>query len=498
MPLFKPSPVERDLAQLIFPELRPGEQDEGDLARLAELGVGGFCVYDGAKEEIARLCSALQSKAPEPLLMCGDYEWGTGRHVKGGTLFPPMMAVGASGSEELAYRKGLVTGREARALGVDWVLAPVVDLATRPENPIVNTRAFGDEPGAASRLARAFLRGLAEAGCRGCLKHFPGHGESWIDSHLDLPRLELSREALWERELVPYRELASSCGAVMLGHLLIPALDPEHPVSLSRAAVTGLLRGTLGFKGLVATDALLMGAIARHYGLKEAAVLAVNAGVDVLLVPQDPFALHAALVEAHEEGLLAPGRAAEAAERVRALKAGPRGPGREGLDAVGSPEHRAAADELAVAALAWMKRPAVTFLARGETASVLSLGETSGEERAAPFLDELKRGGVKLAAGGPGFKGKRVAAVFSSPRAFSGAINLSPEDARSLESAVSGGSAAVVSFGSPFVFPEAGRLAAGLAAFSGLESAQRAAARALLGAFEPPGRLPVRLGAARS
>ncbi len=489
MGLFKPEPHETDLARMIFPELRPGQTSDDDLKRLAELGVGGFCVYEGPKAEVARSVELLRGVCEEPPLFSGDYEWGVGRHVPDGTLFPPMMAVGAAGSDDLAYRKGLATAREARAMGVDWVLAPVVDLATRRENPIVNTRAFGAYPGETVRLARAFLRGLTEGGALGCLKHFPGHGETWLDSHLDLPRVEMSEDALWARELVPYRELAGECGAVMLGHLLIPSIDPEHPVSLSRRAVEGLLRGRLGFKGLVATDALMMGAIAKHYPVKEAAALAVNAGVDVLLVPGDPFALHAALVEAWEEGKLSPERPAQAAARLRAAKVRVSAPG--DLSIVGSEANRREADALARAALAWVKSPPEPWLAAGEEVAYLELGSKGESLDGRSFVERLAASGARWKPYVEGWTGRIVVGVFSSPTAFSGAINLAPEDEKRLRALPARAPLAVVSFGSPFVFPEPDRLSAGLCAFSSLGAAQAAAADALLGRFEPRGKVPV-------
>src|SRR5262249_42096968 len=157
--------------QLIFPGYKFGIDDPDEALMLAELGVGGFCLFGGLPDEVAEFAARLQKAAPRRLLLCADFEDGVATQVMGATALPSNMGLGAANSETLAFEKGRVTAAESRALGVDWVLAPVCDLATAPANPIVNTRAFSSEPGDAARMARAFLRGLKSQGALGCLKH---------------------------------------------------------------------------------------------------------------------------------------------------------------------------------------------------------------------------------------------------------------------------------------------------------------------------------------
>jgi len=206
--------------------------------------------------------------------------------------------VGATGSEELALLKGRVTAREARALGVQWILAPVVDLQSNPKNPIVNVRSFGEDPALVARLARAFMKGVHGGGAIACLKHFPGHGDVDQDSHLVLPRIGRDAESLRARELRPFAELVADTDAVMTAHLLIEAFDRERPASLSQAVTTGLLREEMRFGGLVCTDALMMGAIRSVSGSEEAALLAIAAGADVVLMPDRPAEAIAAIERA--------------------------------------------------------------------------------------------------------------------------------------------------------------------------------------------------------
>ncbi|MHB0995386.1 MAG: glycoside hydrolase family 3 N-terminal domain-containing protein, partial [Elusimicrobiales bacterium] len=291
----------RKLARLICPEYRFGTTDPDYALRLVELGVGGFCFYGGKAEEAFESSRALKAASETPLLIAADYENGPGQWVKGATELPTNMAIGASGSEHLARRKGGITALEAKALGVDWVFAPVVDLASRPDNPIVNVRSFGSDPALVTRLAGDFLSGLRSQGALSCLKHFPGHGGTAADSHRELPVLEKSLHELEESDLRPFAALAAQADAVMAGHLSVPSLDASAPASLSKEILGGLLRGRLRYPGLVLTDALNMKAIDDE---GRAGVKAFLAGADLLLCPGDPFALHAALVRAANDGLI--------------------------------------------------------------------------------------------------------------------------------------------------------------------------------------------------
>ena len=223
----------KKLARLIYPGFRFGATDPAQALKLAELGVGGFCFYGGKAAEVYETARLLRSASETPLLIASDYENGAGQRVSGATELPANMAIGASGSEALARRKAEITALEARALGVDWIFAPVVDLASKPLNPIVNVRAFGADPGLVSALAGAYLSGISSQGALSCLKHFPGHGGTETDSHLELPSVGKDLQALEDADLRPFRTLAHKADSIMAGHLGLPALDPADPASRS-------------------------------------------------------------------------------------------------------------------------------------------------------------------------------------------------------------------------------------------------------------------------
>jgi len=480
-----------DPARLVFPGFVVGERDPREAEDLARLGVGGFCLYRGTPASIAALTARLRRAAGRPLLFCADYEEGAWVHARGASALPTNLGIGASGRAEVAREKGLITAREARAMGVDWVLAPVVDLADEPANPIVNLRAFSDRPRAAARLARAFLRGLRAGGALGCLKHFPGHGSTRQDSHLDLPRVDAGLAALRRRELAPFKALARGADAVMTAHLLVPALEPRRiPFTLSSAGPR-LLR-SWGFRGLVTTDALDMRAVSERYGEREAALAAFRGGADILLVPRDPRALVADLRTAAAAQPFLARRTAESGRRLDAALVRSRGP-RPALSVVGGVAHRRRAAVLFELCLAWSRRRL------GPPPERVAYFEPQGARPAQgrAFLSALRRGGVKVREDrrGRARAGETlVAGLFVGPRAYSGLIRLSPaQRARLLSALRAAPDAAAVSFGSPFELAGLPARIAGLCAFSRAEAAQEAAAGALAGRLEVRGRMPVPL-----
>ncbi|MDE2039976.1 MAG: hypothetical protein KGO96_01320 [Elusimicrobia bacterium] len=478
------------VVELIIPGHTFGVDDPQRAEELTRLGVGGFCLYGGRPEEVADFTAGLQRHAPRPLLFCADYEDGLPTQCSGGTALPSNMGLGAAGSETLAFEKGVIAGAEARALGVSWVLGPVCDLATAPANPIVNVRAFSGDPGAVARLARAYLRGLHSAGALGCLKHFPGHGETLEDSHLGLPTVRLSREQFKRREMAPFAALANSADAVMTAHLLAPSLSgPELPYSLS-SDVAKTLRGELGFGGLVVTDSLAMRAVAEGFEELEAAKRALSGGSDILLVPKDPRRL-ARELEAAVAGdpALAAAVAAAHARLAKARAACRKAPAVPSLSSVGGPEHVERAERLAEACLSWARQPAPPL------PSDFSYWEpdASGPQEwlGEPFLEGLRASGRRPR---PWEEGSSVETLvigsFLNPRAYAGRIGYDSRQRARLAAALkSARSATLVSFGSPFVFGDV--RARGLCAFSQNEPAQRAAARALAGLISPKGRMPV-------
>ncbi|MEK7383872.1 MAG: glycoside hydrolase family 3 N-terminal domain-containing protein, partial [Elusimicrobiota bacterium] len=471
------------------PGFTVGKQDSREAEDLVRLGVGGFCLYRGTPSTLAALTARLRRVAGRPLLFCADYEEGPWAHVSGSTALPTNLGIGASGSAAAAREKGLITAREARALGIDWVLAPVLDLAGEPANPIVNLRAFSDRADEAARLARAFLAGLREGGALGCLKHFPGHGSTRQDSHLDLPRVSASRATLARRELAPFKALARGADSVMTAHLLVPALEPQRiPFTLS-AAGPRLLR-SWGFRGLVTTDALDMKAVSDRFGESEAALLALRGGADILLVPRDARALIAELRIAVANDSSLAQRAAESCRRLDQVIS--RVPDRRpSVRIVGSTSHRRRAVVLFDQCLAWSSPLRVRSLSR----AVYFEPQGSRPPEGRAFVSALRRCGVKVRLGRSASAGETlVVGVFVGPRAYCGRIRLSPGERACLWTALHRAPAAVVvSFGSPFELAGLPPRVAGLCAFSRAEAAQDAAARVLADRPAIRGRMPVML-----
>ena len=300
------------------------ELPNGELRRLLQSGVGGVILLGGSAAELRLRTEALQGWAQQPLLICADVEEGVGQRFEGASWLVPPLALGRlhgrdpQRAVELAERYGRCSGRQARLLGLNWVLGPVCDVNNNPANPVINVRAWGEDPASAGALAAAFVRGCQAEGVLACAKHFPGHGDTSTDSHLELPLLPHSHERLEAVELPPFRAaIAAGVAAVMTAHLQLPALDAEHPATLSAAVLTDLLRGDLGFAGLVVTDALVMEAITARYGAAEAAVLAFEAGADLILMPADADAAVDGLVAALECGRIGADRLEASLERRR-------------------------------------------------------------------------------------------------------------------------------------------------------------------------------------
>ncbi|NEP49843.1 MAG: beta-glucosidase [Moorea sp. SIO3C2] len=294
---------------------------------LQELGIGGVILLGGSAVELALRSKQLQEWAKIPLLIAADIEEGVGQRFAGATWFPPPMALGAIAQKDpepaLQYVRtmGEITATEALAIGINWILAPVVDVNNNSQNPVINVRSFGDNPQIVSQLASAFIQGTRPYPVLTTAKHFPGHGDTATDSHLDLPVLPHSPPRLATVELPPFTNaIAAGVDAIMTAHLLITAWDDQHPATLSERILTQLLRTDLGFEGLIVTDALVMGAIANRYGADEATVMAVEAGADILLMPLNPETAIKAVCQAVEQGRISRERIQASVERISRAK----------------------------------------------------------------------------------------------------------------------------------------------------------------------------------
>ncbi|MGB5915809.1 MAG: glycoside hydrolase family 3 N-terminal domain-containing protein [Phormidesmis sp.] len=303
------------------------EAKTAELKQLLAQGIGGIILLGGSAAEVGVRTQQLQTWAKYPLLIAADIEEGVGQRFSGATWFAPPMALGQIAQKDLplalklAEQMGAATAQEATAIGLNWILAPVVDVNNNPANPVINVRSFGEQAEIVAQLTSAFVKGT-QARTYGhavltSAKHFPGHGDTETDSHLSLPVVNHDFERLQALELVPFeRAIAAGVDSIMTAHLHIPQLDPDYPSTLSNITLSGLLRRDLGFDGLIVTDALVMGGITQQYGAAEAAVLAVAAGADILLMPEDAQDVIAAICEAVNTGRLAAADILRAVERI--------------------------------------------------------------------------------------------------------------------------------------------------------------------------------------
>jgi beta-N-acetylhexosaminidase len=354
--------LEDRVAQLIVP--RPRTLELAPSAYVDAFGAGGIIVHRDIYQDppqmadyIGQAQRAALARNGVPLLICCDHEGGHIRFMRTvATSVPPNMALGAADDPEIAAQAASLLAAELVAVGVNWTLAPVADVNNNPRNPVIGTRAFGDDPAMVGAYASAAIRAYQSAGLLACAKHFPGHGDTDVDSHVGLPRIAHERARLERIELAPFRAaIAAGVASVMTAHLLVEALDPEWIGTLSEPILTGLLRNQLGHRGLIVTDALEMAGVADILPEPEAAVEAVRAGADVLLTGRDPLGnqqVFEALVAAVRSGRIPAARFEHAVRNVLEAKA--RIPADSYLPdparaerVVGSPEHRQQALDLA-------------------------------------------------------------------------------------------------------------------------------------------------------
>jgi beta-glucosidase-like glycosyl hydrolase len=323
--------LDEKIGQMIFPADSWGyEPDSSRITReylqyVTEVGVGGLCLYPDFPLECAQSLNRLQAAAKYPLLVCADLEAGLGLWASGATRLPPLMGLGAINDSRIAYQAGKITAQEARAVGIHLAFSPVVDVNNNPDNPIINIRAFGGESDIVSKLAVAYIRGCQENGLLTTAKHFPGHGDTDIDSHIEMPVLDVSMERLESVELPPYKAVMDSAAvaAVMSAHIWVQAADsiPGRPATLSPPVMDGILRRKLGFKGLIFTDSMRMGGIVNNYSTTDAVLQSVQAGCDVVLHPVDPIETKKVLLEAVNSGLISEARIDQSVKRILEAKA---------------------------------------------------------------------------------------------------------------------------------------------------------------------------------
>lgn len=282
-------------AQVIFPRLSAdkyysNKDYQQNIHSLVEAGIGGFCIFSGNMGNTASMIRVLQSMAKIPLLFNADFEYGLPMRLENGTSIPQAMALGKSDNTKQTINCATIVAKESKSIGVDWNLSPVCDVNSNSKNPIINIRAFGDNVKIVNEHIEAYIKGLHSEYILSCAKHFPGHGDTSVDSHLSLPVLEHSKKRIEDLEIKPFKH-AIACGvkSIMIAHLSIPSLDKSGlPASLSKKIITNYLKNTLKFDGLILTDALEMKSITSNFSEKEAVLKALDAGNDILLLPPNP------------------------------------------------------------------------------------------------------------------------------------------------------------------------------------------------------------------
>lgn len=512
--------LEQLAAQVVLPvlDLRAesrGPDPWGEAGRRVEAGFGGLLLFGGDLEEVAAGLADLRARAGDapPPLVASDLERGLAQQVRGGSVLPPLMAWGAAADADLVRAAAEQLGREARGVGIDWVLGPVLDLAREPRNPIVGTRALGADPERVAALGAAFVEGLQATGALACAKHFPGHGGTTADSHADLPVDEGPGDVLRRRDLAPFaRAIEAGVATVMTAHVAYPGLagGSRAPATLAPELVRGLLRDALGFAGVACTDALIMDGVldapatGDDPGAAEvaAAERALAAGCDALLYPNDPERVAAALARWAGEDAARAARLRQAAGRVLAAKdrvaqlprpdARPERPGRgpelcaRAVTRVG-PE-RPPLGPGATTALLLLDDDGVAGFGHELTAGLVEAGVAL---RPAPVGPDAAAEALAAARDAAAAADRVVAAVGCRVRAWKGRPGLGPELAGLLRG-LDPGRTTVVGLCGPAALRSA--LPAGaelLLAWGDEPAAQRAVAAVLTGAAGAPGHLPV-------
>jgi beta-N-acetylhexosaminidase len=523
-------------AQIVWPSVY-GDYVSGDSPQWRRLTqyiqqdkVGGFTISVGSPIEVAAKLNALQAMSKVPLLFGADLESGAGFRARGGyfipnaidlggaIVFPPEMAIGATRDTALAYAEGRLTALEGRALGIHIAYAPVLDVNNNPNNPVINTRSYGEDPELAARMGVAFIHGLQDHGMIATGKHFPGHGDTGVNSHLALPVVTVSRSRLDTVELVPFRAAVNAgVGAIMSFHGAMPALDSSNvPGTLSAKVLTGLLRGEMGFRGIIISDAMDMRGVLDTYGADEAVKRAIAAGIDVLIQPLDVPKTIDAVVAGITEGRYTEARLDSSVRRVLETKR------KLGLDQaklvdlnalrflVGDSSNTQVARTAAEKSITLVRDSLgqIPLLADSARALSITIARRADLSAGNAFNSELRQRLSKLRTEFVGTEDATLnyprliaaadsadvtivssyvgqswdATTASAPEAFTNFVHALVQRGRK---------PIVVAFGNPYLLQQLPWVSAYLVAWGGFPVSQVAAARALVGASAISGHLPI-------
>jgi beta-N-acetylhexosaminidase len=548
--LLKKMSVEEKVGQLVHigVNARFANQESAffkDLKRhVVENKIGGVIFFGAPVYETTHLINRLQENAKLPLLMSLDAETGIGMRFEDATNFPWAMAVAATGEPEFARRMGVITGREARAIGIQHVYAPVLDVNNNADNPVINVRSFGEDPNEVTKFGVAFADGIQSQRVIATAKHFPGHGDTNVDSHRGLPIIDLPRERLEQIELVPFkRAVQAGIGSVMIAHIALPQIDGEVikplkeykggdaeagaeivnqtatiPATLSAKVQTDILRNELGFKGLIVSDAMSMSGLTLYFTQEEAGVRAVLAGTDILEKPADTDAMIRGLIAAVKSGRIPMSRLDESVRRQLAWKheLGLFKNRLTPIDAidriVSGRDTTALTDEIATRAITLVRNDGSLPLDRTRKIAVLGLSNGfDGPNTMGSLVATLRASGVRfeatylqensfaeqVAAARKAANNADIVIVGLYGRVRSGArasVGIPENGATILRELLASNRTVIgVSFGNPYLLNSFPEMKTYVVAYGDMPSLQRAAARALLGMQDTTGRLPITL-----
>ncbi len=523
--------LDQKIGQLIVPAIRTTDLSEPSpeiIKNIKKYGVGGYHLLIDPKHlqnplKTTQLLNQMQSLSEIPLLISADLEGGAGFYYKGLTRFPRAMALGATDNPEMVRKLAEITAKEALGMGIHVNFYPDVDVNSNPKNPIINIRSFGSQPDLVSLLACAYIEGYQDAGGVAVAKHFPGHGDTSIDSHMELPKLDVSYAKLSSLELLPFKAAVQhKVDGVMSAHILLPLIETELvPATLSNRILTGILRQELGFDGLVYTDALMMKGISAHYKDAEAAVRAVQAGADLLLFPQDVPAAYGALKAAVRSGEITEARINESVGRILKLKNKLNLPQKKQvyLTALKSQLHSKSnsdfAQEVMNASITLLNSEERLFplhLKPKDKVLVLTImDKAEGWRETKPgkhFVDELKERHSNTVAFFFGAKYSNrvlnelkhnlpsadyvIVNSFTRVSAFKGSIDLSSKQLDLVREIMKSGKKVIlVAYGNPYIVGALPEPTATLLTFEYCPSAEHAVLKGLLGEYKFTGRLPI-------
>ena len=507
--------------------------------------VGGILLFGAPIYETVQLVNRMQENAKIPLLISVDAETGVGMRFGDATNFPWNMAVAATGNPEYARRIGVVTGREARALGIDHVFAPVLDVNNNADNPVINVRSYGEDPETVGRFGVAFMQGLQSQRVLATAKHFPGHGDTNVDSHRGLPMIDHSRESLEKTELVPFRQaIAAGIGSIMIAHIGLPQIDPTEikplkkairidaeegaeivdlkatvPATLSPVVQTQILRKEMNFQGLIVTDAMGMSGLTLYVDQKEAGIRAFLAGADILEKPADTDAMLKGLVEAVKSGRVTEARLNESVRKILAWKyeLGLYKQKITSLDQidriVSTKDVGQLADEIGEKAITLVRNDAGAIpLDRSKKVCVLAISNTFEADQTIGVLTrELRANGIRFTSAllqdnstPEQVKTARemvkdadvvIAALYGRVRSGAkNSVGLPDSGVAILRDLIAKDKKVIgVAYGNPYILGAFPQLKTYLVAYGDMSSLQKASARALFGLQDITGRLPISL-----